>query len=484
MPRPMPPVPRSISRLPLSLLLALPACPGSGSDDEVGSEATESGSGSESGTDTGDTGTDTADTGTLMGELICEAGSTPVAGWTRHTLSDDLQGPAYLSSADFDADGKQDLVSSEFGDFSVDGIVVTLSPGQVHLSLQRDNLGCWERITIADPQDDIYFPNESEIADLDGDGDLDIVLAAGFFVCGFDPAVGACGGLYVFVNQGDHFERRDIVHGASKFFHRPALVDFDGDGDLDIVTGQETNSGGDLIWYAGDGAGFFELEPRVIDTVTGTIPDIADIDGDGDLDIAVARYFGVTAELPGYMWWERTGEPSDANPAGTFVRHVISSDHGPGIMLRLTDELYGDGIMRAVASNHVNQGNNPPDPNESAILVFEPGPDPTQPWTSTIISEGILSVADEGLSIADAPGVFDLGDADEDGDLDVFLSGDGDPRTFWLEQTGKDTFTTHVIEDSLAQAGGGHAIDLDGDGDNDPVFTGYEDNRIYVYERE
>ncbi|MCA9696833.1 MAG: VCBS repeat-containing protein, partial [Myxococcales bacterium] len=72
---------------------------------------------------------------------------------------------------------------------------------------------------------------------------------------------------------------------------------------------------------------------------------------------------------------------------------------------------------------------------------------------------------------------------DGDGDLDVFVSGDGDPRTFWLEQTGVGSFTTHVIEDSLAQAGGAHAIDLDGDGDADPVFTGYEDDRLYVYER-
>jgi hypothetical protein len=310
------------------------------------------------------------------------------------------------------------------------------------------------------------------------------VLAAGFFVCMFDPTVGACGGLYVFTNEGDHFERQDLEHDSTSFFHRPALVDFDGDDDLDIVTGRETNMGGQLIWYAGDGAGGFEPDPRVIDPEAGgTIPDIADIDGDGDLDVAVARYFGVDVENPPYLWWERTAEPSDAEPAGTFVRHVLSEDHGPGIMLRLTDALYGDGVMRAVASNHVNQSNANPDAWESAIFVLEPGADPTLPWSSTILSTGIVSLPDEGLALADAPGVFDFGDADGDGDLDVFVSGDGDPRTFWLEQTAPATFTTHVIEDSLAQAGGGHAIDLDGDGDVDPVFTGYEDNRIYVYER-
>jgi len=41
-----------------------------------------------------------------------------------------------------------------------------------------------------------------------------------------------------------------------------------------------------------------------------------------------------------------------------------------------------------------------------------------------------------------------------------------------------------LIEESLAQAGGAHAVDLDHDGDADPVFTGYVNSRIYVYERE
>ncbi|MCA9687023.1 MAG: hypothetical protein KC457_32955, partial [Myxococcales bacterium] len=104
-----------------------------------------------------------------------------------------------------------------------------------------------------------------------------------------------------------------------------------------------------------------------------------------------------------------------------WTRHVISAEHGPAIMLRLSDELYGDGVMRAIASNHVNQGNMPPDVDESAIIVFEPGADPTAPWTSQIISQGIVSVPDVGFSIADAPGVFDLGDADGDGDLDVVV---------------------------------------------------------------
>lgn len=480
--------------------LCLAACPsddgGEDSNDDAATETDDEATESSDSTDTTETETETettetettegeTETGGLEGELICNEGSEAVSEWLRHTVADDIPGPAFVSIADFDDDGKLDLLSSAFGLIDT-SMGITIPEGTLTLHLQREGLNCWERVPLVSEGDGVEFPNESEIADLDGDGDLDVVLAAGFFVCMFDPNVGDCGGLYVFENVGTEFVRHDITDADPQFFHRPGLVDLDGDGVLDIVTARETFMTSELVWYRGDldSPTLFEAEARVIDPeVGGTIPDFADIDEDGDLDIAAGRFFGLGEGEP-YVWWEQTAAPSDAVPEGEWLRHVISTDHGQAIQLRLTRDLYGDDTLRAVASNHVNQGNEPPDEWESAIIVFEPGDDLTAPWTSTIISEGIVSLPDDGVAIADAPGVFDLADADGDGDLDVFLSGDGDPRTFWLEQTETATFTTHVIEESLPQAGGGHAYDLDGDGDNDPVFTGYEDARIYVYERE
>ena len=429
-----------------------------------------------SGDGDGDPGDGDGDPGGLEGELICGLGSEPVGNWMRHTVADDLIGAAHIAIADFDGDGKQDLVSSSFGTLTIDGIMITVFAGSVHLHLQRDGLDCWERVELIGGDEGVYFPNEVSIADLDDDGDLDMVLAAGFFVCQFDPNVGACGGLHVLENRGDHFERHDLVTGDSSFYHRAALVDFDADGDLDLVTGRESNVGGQLVWHAGDGSVNFDPAAQIIDDAAGgTFPVIEDIDDDGDLDVAAARYFGADDQNPAYLWWERMGDD-------TFTRHTISADHGPGIKLELSRELYADGQLRAVATNHVNQGNMTPDAHESAVILMTPTDDPTQPWTTSLLSEGILSEPDLGLAIKDAPGVFELGDADNDGDLDVLLSGDGDRRTFWIELDGPGVSSTHVIEVDLAQAGGGHAVDLDADGDTDPVFTGYEDNVIYVYE--
>ena len=144
----------------------------------------------------------------------------------------------------------------------------------------------------------------------------------------------------------------------------------------------------------------------------------------------------------------------------------------------------GDGVLRAVGANHTNTAQASPDPWESAAFVFTPGADPTQPWAKTQITSGIVSSAGSMLAPMAAPGILGTGDIDGDGDLDVLLSGDGDPRVFWLEQTAPGSFTQHVLETSLGQAGGCVVTDLDGDGANELVVTGYEDNVIYVYVRD
>jgi hypothetical protein len=60
----------------------------------------------------------------------------------------------------------------------------------------------------------------------------------------------------------------------------------------------------------------------------------------------------------------------------------------------------------------------------------------------------------------------------------------GDPRVLWLEQVRPGRFVTHVLEEQLTQAGGMVVADLDGDGQNELVVTGYDANVIYVYRRE
>ena len=61
------------------------------------------------------------------------------------------------------------------------------------------------------------------------------------------------------------------------------------------------------------------------------------------------------------------------------------------------------------------------------------------------------------------------------------MSGDGDPRIFLFEQTAPGEFVQHTLETNLGQAGGMLIEDFDGDGDNELLVTGYEDNVLFIY---
>jgi hypothetical protein len=400
-----------------------------------------------------------------------------------------IAGPAFITVADMNDDGLEDLVVSAFGEVDTrDDGTIGIGDGSVSIYLQGDSLGCWEKQSVFDESHGAAFPNHTTVEDVDGDGDLDVFVPFGFFACQFDPErPGVCGALTWFENDGGEWVRHDIVEGQSPlFYHEVEFVDIDGDGVKDAVTVGETSSSAMTQWFKGDpdSPSLFESEPRDIGEGLGALPTVADIDGDGDLDVASAEYF-VTQEddtRESFAWFERIADPSEANPAGEWLRHTIDAESGPSIHLEPVEDLYGDGVLRWLGSNHTNTTDGRPDP-ESAVFVYEVPEDPTQPWIRTQISTGIESRPIEGVSFQAAPGLVGHGDIDGDGDIDVAVAGDGDEHTYWLEQTAPGEFSTHVIEDQLGQASGALVVDLDHDGKNEMVFSGFEDDVLYVYER-
>lgn len=425
---------------------------------------------------------------TVSAKVVCEAGrggSTTVSGFTRYAIDDVAPGPAFTSVGDVNGDGRADLVVSSLGAVKSDGSTVTLSKGHVDVYLQGEGgLGCWQKQTIVGDDAGIYFPNQTTLADLDGDGDLDLIQPSGFFVCAFDKAVRNCGGITWFENQsnGSKWARHDVVPvGDTRFYHLASLVDFDGDGIDDLVAVGESAAGAKARWFKGNkSAERFDGTPLEIGEGGGSFPFVTDVDGDGDLDVLSAEYFVADGS---FAWFERKEAPSAKNPAGTFERHVISTaaETGKGFQIALVPNLLGDGKTLAVGTNHTNVKTDEK-PVESAVWLFDPGKDPKAPWSKTRASTGIESRPSKGSSVQGAPGVFGLGDVDGDGDLDLAVAGDGDQRTYWMEQkSGK--FEMHVIEERLGQAGGALVVDLNGDKKPELVFTGYEDGKVYVYAR-
>ncbi len=141
---------------------------------------------------------------------------------------------------------------------------------------------------------DVGSESIPSFADLDGDGDLDLLLANKL-----DPDDTQSSRLYHFENVGSvqepSFQQRAHIPLLTMYHYAPALGDLDADGDLDMLVGT-WNRGVALYWNEGTRA-----EPEFVlqDTTyvrltrgSNSSPALTDVDGDGDLDLFIGESSG------------------------------------------------------------------------------------------------------------------------------------------------------------------------------------------------
>lgn len=115
------------------------------------------------------------------------------------------------------------------------------------------------------------------VADVDGDGDPDVAVA---------NREGQPNAIYLNDGRGRFPERRDLGRGGDESV-AVAFADWDGDGDADAAVG---NLGGANAVYFNDGAGGFATSAQFgtgTDHTRAVLPN--DVDGDGDLDLVVGN---------------------------------------------------------------------------------------------------------------------------------------------------------------------------------------------------
>jgi len=281
--------------------------------------------------------------------------------WIRHTIGAPLNNVAAVH--DFDGDGDLDILGTQGegsqanatfalarndgevgfsvfaevaqagGDF-LQGVAVGRFTGdalEVALSWHAAGHGV-QMLTVPDDPAAAPWPLRtiSEVAqdealsagDIDRDGRLDLLL-----------------GTKWLRNTGSGFEAHTLADGPVP--DRNRLADLDGDGRLDAVVGAEAVSRpGELVWFAQPAVAGDPWPKHPIATITGPMSlDVADLDGDGDLDLAVGEHdLGNPGRAKLHLLENADGS------GGAWIGHIVAlgDEHHDGAILA---DLDGDGDL-------------------------------------------------------------------------------------------------------------------------------------------
>ena len=133
------------------------------------------------------------------------------------------------------------------------------------------------------PVSTIGFPQyPPSVADLDGDGQVEIVQTTRGFTSG--------GRLYVFNAQGQVLAGWPKSLTNNNVEYSAALADLDNDGKLEIVVSERMSNAGRVHVFEKDGTEWGGNWPVTIDHVPAQSCAVADVDGDGNKEVFTASY--------------------------------------------------------------------------------------------------------------------------------------------------------------------------------------------------
>ena len=305
---------------------------------------------------------------------------------------------------DVDADGDLDAIVGVLG-----GAYNPITTAADNLYLLEQTTSGWSLVTRRlIEQVDVGAESVPAVGDLDGDGDLDILLANKI-----DPANPRTARIYRLENVGSPGRPAFRMAGAleeisGEFHYAPALADLDGDGDLDLAVGT-WNEG--VLLFRNEGSAreprFARVNEPLVDLTRGShvSPALADLDGDGDLDLVAGESSGEINV------WRNEGTRSA--PAFTLVTDtLLGLDVGRRSAPALAD-LNGDGATDLIVGSESGQTIVLWGSGDSAIDRFE--------RAGALVLPGIST-----------PVFVDL---DGDGDLDL-LAGEIAGGLRWYENGG------------------------------------------------
>ena len=465
--------------------------------------------------------------GKITGAQIT-ADQTLTAKFTRHTVTGittplpqapdvpGLIGASYLSIGDLNKDGIKEVVATS-------GITQRIAL----YTWDGHDMDKWTQSIISS---DFAFPNETVLRDMDGDGNIDIMVMDNFIFCN------AHGGIYYLKNKGGditspaNWEKKIIYTltgsdmASLSSYHRAVFVDLDGDGLEDFITSRVSyclynkNDGSQYFWiewFKNEGNGSFS-GPYAIGEGGGFMFLVTDINGDGKPDVVAPQFFITSPDnnLPwgsalfpdplgaSLVWFENPGRVTTTSPP--WNAHIIdywytSKNRLGKTMEVVAADIDNDNKTELLVSTHNHQEYVKEGlrywPSGVFALDIPPIPSLTAAWTPVTIDAGdpglnpddAAAVAADpfavnrlgGPSSQGSPGMVRAADVNRDGIVDIVLPGDGKGALYYYEGQGFSGGTLQykraaLYEDPKCMPGDSQIVDIDGDGKPDIIAAIYD----------
>jgi len=357
----------------------------------------------------------------------------------------------------------------DVADIDGDGALDVVATSDVHpwgsnseVAWYRNNLKKgldWDKIVISSDKaetDPIVGAGGIVIADIDGDGRKDVVVVTG-------NVLNPKGAVYWFKAPADPstspWQRFEIEPEVADSYFKVYTMDADGDGTPDIVIGG--NKGAVLFLNPGHpdqpGASWTKVP---LPEGTGSTICLADMNNDGKTDI-VNTHTGFKPDYMGNVSWL---DVKSSSGQVSFDQTMID----PALVRAFdanTMDVNGDGRKDVVVSTFQL-------PN---IYWYEHPAASTGAWIQHLITDTY-----EGTDLF-------TGDIDGDRKTDLIVSGLFKNKIYWFSYQWKNreaVWTDHMLDDDIKNPGDISLNDLNGDGKLDVVVAGMGENQIIWYENQ
>lgn len=314
----------------------------------------------------------------------------------------------------------------------------------------KNNTVSWIRQFPADVytetvlEKDLIAPSHVQVIDFNKDGDKDILVS----VLGMlFPSNDKIGSVVILENDGKcHFQKHVVVDKVARVSDVRA-GDLDGDGDMDLAVAQFGYDDGETRWI--ENLGNWNFKSHILQNLSGPINvEIVDVDNDGDLDIV---------SVVSQEWEEIYCFINDGN--GNFQSKLLWGSN---------NEDFGSSGIYICDLNKDGK----PDILYTNGDAFDYIPPRGRPWHGVQWLENKGNMNFEFHRICNFIGAFSVrpADIDGDGDLDLFavsafnLWDNPQSQSFiWIENVGNMQFMKHDITNTPT-----HLLTLEtGDFNND-----------------